>query len=122
MTPMIDVVFLLLIFFMCASTCRNSEEALHHQSREGGSGPRVNPPSHVTVRIQENGSMLLEATRLSGPEDLRRRLTLLRQVDPARKVVLAAEARVPFRYVVAAYDSALMAGMDHVRFRQPRSP
>ena len=116
---MVDVVFLLLVFFMCASTFRSSEDAIHHQNKEGDIGPRINPHSYVTIRIEGNGGMVLEATRLSSPEDLRRRLTLLRQVDPEKRVVLAAEARVPFRYVVAAYDSALMAGMAHVRFRKP---
>ena len=39
MTPMIDVVFLLLIFFICASVGQRSEALLPTQLAEGGAVP-----------------------------------------------------------------------------------
>lgn len=57
-TPMIDCIFLLLIFFMCATTFKMEEKQLSSSGAAANKvGPQGVPP--VTVAVSKDGSIIL---------------------------------------------------------------
>ena len=108
---MVDVVFLLLVFFMCATTFRRAEQSLACNLPRTGSppDPEVVPPPTLRLYIRESGRMLLNQTLLDGAEDLYHRLADIRLVRPRASIL----------YVVRAYDTALRAGVSDIRFQAP---
>ncbi len=107
LTPMIDVVFLLLVFFMLAARF-GSEQALD-LGMAGGSGKYEGPPRLVDVRpegLSLNGQPVAE-------EDLPALLADLTE-SPDDLVVLRGRDGADTQAVVHAVDILAKAGFGHV--------
>lgn len=107
LTPMIDVVFLLLVFFMLAARF-GTEQALN-LGMAGGSGKYEGPPRLVDVRpdgLSLNGQPVAE-------EDLSARLAELAE-SPDDLVVLRGRDEADTQAVVHALDLLAKAGFNHV--------
>lgn len=120
MASMVDVVFLLLIFFMCTSSLNQPENDISSQlSRLGkGRGQGAVPERLVRIRLLSlTGGVLITCDERGVPDfasleaELRRRAAL-----DDRPVVIEGQAGVPFRYMVAALDVCHRAGMRRVVF------
>jgi biopolymer transport protein ExbD len=126
MTPMIDVVFLLLIYFLCTASFAISEQVLPTALPPAGSATYTVPPE-----IQE-----LELMRISlrqPPEGLRLELngnalaSISELADRLRQLVSLADlpavldigGEVALGNVVAAYDTCLIAGVRDIHFAAP---
>ncbi len=120
MASMVDVVFLLLIFFMCTSSLNPLENDISSQlSRLGkGRGQGTEPESvvriHVLavtggVQIRCSGKTIRSFSSLE--EELKKRVEL-----DDRRVVIEGQAGVAFRYMVAALDACHRAGVRRVAF------
>jgi biopolymer transport protein ExbD len=123
MTPMIDVVFLLLIFFVCAAAGHVRESVLSTEMTAPGSvaGPQPVERDPWTVevwlalRLDETGQTTVTLNRHQQIRDLtvlEQRLTTLSELDPETPVILDIGPRVPMRDVIAAYDICLRAGFE----------
>jgi biopolymer transport protein ExbD len=123
MTPMIDVVFQLLIYFLCTASFAMSEQILPATLPQLGS-VAATPSKEIqeleVVRItlsQTDGGLhiQLNGNAVSNSADLRDRLRqLLALADlPA---VLDVSPEVELGHVIAVYDSCLAAGMHQVHF------
>lgn len=128
MTPMIDIVFLLLIFFVCASVGQIRESALPTPLAAGSietTEPVETPPMLEDVWIHlsrtaagENASSIAEVnnqiyedwTRLRGV------LTELASVAPEIPVILDIDADVPVEDFVDIYDTCRSAGFEDIQF------
>lgn len=125
MTPMIDVVFLLLVFFLCTSSFEEPEQNLAASlvvaSQTPGAGAsQPAPPELEDVKIvgESRGGVTVWTVN-SGRQtaDLAELTTLLEQlaaIDRALPVTIDAGATVPMRDVVGAYDAARAAGFGRV--------
>ena len=113
LTPLIDVVFLLLIFFMASTTfLRETELAIElPQAVVGG----VSSTAAVEVRVDAQGRYAVNGVLLPDKalETLRRALT--EQSGSRRKLVVAADARTPHEAVVRALDAAGRSGLTDIR-------
>ncbi len=112
MTPMIDVVFLLLIFFICASA-RQTREALLPANLPAGSieaagaVPAVQiDQAFVKVKQRADGTTIAEinGTDYATIDLLESQLRALAEVGPEVPVILDIEGRVPFGDVIRVYD------------------
>ncbi len=126
LTPMIDVTFQLLIFFLLTTTFRMDEGTLP------GSLPRlIAPPDqpgtsaflNVYVRPSPGGGVRFEiqgvATAMTSPADLRRHLAArLRAVGGQEYVNVLIHVRgdAEWRWAVEAQNQALRAGFRQVGF------
>ncbi len=103
MTPMIDVVFLLLIFFMCVSEM-SKLEVENVTLPEALSASPVKPGPRMTVNVMPDGGYRVEGRELS-PTALRRliagRAVMLRAPNGSSELAvrIRADAYVPYRYV-----------------------
>ena len=111
LTPLIDIVFILLVFFMLASsfmTWRSVE---------------LNAPGEaVADSMAENVSLLVEiekdGIRLAGermsPEDLKRAVEQHMRADPEQRFLLQPSEDVPLQQLVSVLDQLKLAGANNL--------
>ncbi len=127
MTPMIDVVFLLLIFFVCTASFQTIEEYLPtNLSMAKGSGTPLEPLNPVIeelepiiVRVIWNDDRVHwrvgegDYQRL---EDVRAALKLLAEIQSQLPVILDIDDEVPVGDVVQIHDICRLTGFTRVQF------
>lgn len=106
-TPLIDVMFLLLIFFMVSSTFRD-QYGIDVDLPEAASAQTEQPSPHE-VTVTEEGAYYFDGKQLDLPE-LQEALLALIATDAEAQVVLRCDAGADFRHAVAAIDAARQAG------------
>ena len=129
LAPMVDVVFLLLIFFISTTTFRRAEGLLAAQlPRQGSQSDRVSLPiSPIFVHLVETGpgptdySITIE-NFIDQPTSFNELADFLRNVqenpgfDELTPVVIKAAVEVKWDHVVACWNAAVRAGSRHVSF------
>jgi biopolymer transport protein ExbD len=112
LTPMIDVVFLMLIFFMVSTsfTASNSIKLDLPQSKAQAANKEV---EQVTVSIDANGRLFVQ-DELVEDGDLRRCVLNVSKGDPNMRVVLRADAEAKHKRVVYVLDTIRELGMGKV--------
>ena len=113
LTPLIDVVFLLLIFFMASTTFLRGSRLAIELPQAAGEGASSAP--EVEVRVDADGRYAVNGRLL--PDDA---LDALRQAlaaaaDGGHRVVVAADARTPHQAVVRVLDAARRNGLTDIR-------
>ena len=118
MTPMIDVVFLLLVFFVCASVGQLPDSLLPAELGPGSTAAEVElpPPSledaeHQEVRVglrpgKVTGTVTIQLNAQPVPTtaELRQRLVQLADIDPLTKIVLDIDDQLTTQQFISIYD------------------
>lgn len=124
MTPLIDIVFQLLIFFVCASTGHLREFLLPTDLAAGGTPTEIPqhveaPISHVWIRLHRDGDLTI--TEIEGtpyrPED--NMSGLLRQLAQAAEdapLILEIDGEVPMGDAISVFDQCKGAGFKSIQF------
>ena len=118
MTPMIDVVFLLIIFFLVSSHLARQETQMQlelpvAQSADDDIEQEI---PRVTVNVKEDGSIWLAARPVS-PELLRQRLTVAREREGDRLEVRIRSSRTaPYASVEPILLACTDSGIWNVTF------
>ncbi len=108
LTPLIDVVFLLLIFFM-VSTTFTRESHLEVELPEASGDPVASSEiRQIDVVINAEGQYILNQKTLvnNRRETLERGVRELAEGDNSLPFIITADARTPHEYVVRAMDVA----------------
>lgn len=125
MTPMVDVTFLLLIFFMVtASFSLQKSIAMPNQQSESPSRNHEElTPEEVTLRVDEYGSFLLLTPQWDMETPAKQRL-----VDGLRTALVESSAQTSLQIevhelarlgsLVDAMDAGTIAGFEDLRVRQ----
>ena len=118
-TPLIDVLFLLIIFFAVTGTFKRVGELELQLPTSSTSTPTLEgEPSHeVEVILTENGRLLLGGEETPMPE-LKGRLLEILAGDSSSRVMIKAEAGVPHGDVVWVLDIVRDAGFPGSPFGQ----
>ena len=117
LTPLIDVVFLLLIFFMVSTTfIRESEIEL--TLPEASEEVRENPLDTIEVAIDANGRYFVNGNALLNTQidTMRHALNEVRPVDAEPVVIISADANASHQSVVTVMDAARQAGLTRITF------
>lgn len=115
-TPMLDVVFLLLCFFVATSVYSQWESAVDVQlpTAETGSTPdRL--PGEIIINVDESGAIRVNERTLSADE-LLRRCRILAKNFPGHPVVVRADRRTPYENVMRVIDVCRKADIYAIRF------
>ncbi len=112
MTPLIDVVFLMLIFFM-VSTSFDVATQLHLELPESHAKPSEEKPRQLTVAIDAQGRLFVQGEPVRD-EDLRRRILNVTHGDRRMPVVLRADADARHKRVVLVMDVLQQLGLTRV--------
>lgn len=129
MTPMIDVVFLLLVFFVCASVGQKPDLLLPADLADGSttteiqlppSDPDELPPQKVQIDLTRSpdGRLLiyLNNGRLAGAQELRQRLQTLAELDPRSQIILNTADEVSNQQWIAVYDLCQSLAFESISF------
>jgi len=111
LTPLIDVVFLLLIFFMVSTTfTKETHLEIDLPEAVGEAANSETDPLEIIINAAGdyalNGKSLVNNTAAT----LRSALTELSEGDTSRALIITADANAPHQYVVRAMDSAGQLG------------
>jgi len=102
LTPMIDVVFLLIIFFMVATSFSEMERDIELELPEVASASALtSAPKQRVVVVQAEGQIRLDGENVSLGE-LTQRLAAARSEYPELSVVIRGDAACAFQHVAAS--------------------
>ncbi len=113
LAPMIDVVFLLLVFFMVATTFAREEEQLDVNLPASEAGEGAEPTDEITIVLHQDGSVLVNGDPLDEAA-LPARLKLLADEDDSLPVTIRGDRDVVLQRVVAVMDACVLAGLTDV--------
>mgnify|MGYP000076310971 CR=1 FL=1 len=115
LTPLIDVVFLLLIFFM-VSTTFTKETHLEINLPQAEGQAQTDPPEVIDILIAQDGTFSVNGTPLvnTQPDTLKRALRELSGGDNERPLTITADAKTPHQSVVTAMDVAGQLGFSRL--------
>lgn len=126
MTPMIDVVFLLLVFFVWTASFQIIEQILPSElsSQIGTQPSSLTPPpikdfDDIVVTIAYDGQVptwTLNKQPIDQIEEVQSRLASIASVNSAAPVILHPQPNVPLEFVIQSYDAAKLNGFTKVAF------
>lgn len=111
LTPLIDVVFILLVFFMLASSF--TEWRTIHLNMPADTGASTGAVSPLIVLVRRDGRLELNDEILS-QEDLVQRLTLVLRNDPDRPVLINPEEGTTLGKVVDVLNQLAANGIENI--------
>jgi biopolymer transport protein ExbD len=115
LTPLIDVVFLLLIFFMVSTTFDTTSE-LKIELPEASAQKKMNQKNPITILIDPRGFYYINGKRLKNTNAELLLLELHRIVgsDKDTPVVIQSDANSPVQSLVTALDIVGQMSMTHL--------
>ena len=118
MTPMIDVVFLLIIFFLVSSHLAKQESQLPLPLPAAESGEARDEMYHqrVVVNVKSDGAMSLAGRNVSSDELERRLQNEHERVGADLEVRIRCDRNVPFQFVRPILLAVSGAGIGNVTF------
>lgn len=111
LTPMIDMMFLLLIFFLVATTFHKEERELQVALPfADAAGPISTTLREIIINVDEAGRIIV-AGRAVDTEELRRVIEEAVRVNPGQKVSVRGDRRSNYGAVVKVLDICKAAGI-----------
>jgi len=110
LTPMIDVVFQLLIFFMVATTFLDPEKEIGIELPEATSGVASEEAEELIINIFADGRIVLSGREIPS-DDLLSELKAAAQANPQTPVTIRGDRLVHHERVVQVMDACGQAGL-----------
>ncbi len=120
LTPLIDVVFLLLIFFMVSTTFDTTSQ-LKIKLPEASESRTSDPPEKLNLMIDANGSFFLNSRELTNNKSATLRAALERAMDGSKlPIVIQSDADSPVQSLVTAMDVVGQLGLTQISIATTR--
>ena len=119
MTPMIDVVFELIIFFVVTlKMATDKDETVRLEDGKHGVilTPEELPPSHITIDIAKNGRISMSNITLHGPEITRKIQQRVSKYGPDFPVLIRADWRCKHKAVAEVMNACTAGGVWKIAF------
>ena len=116
-TPLIDVVFLLLIFFMVSTTFDRQSE-LNIELPEASGEIEETEQQDIEISIDANGKFTINDHEVinTSIETLLRALREAAGTESEPRVIISADKNTPHQSVMTAMDAARQLGFIHITF------
>jgi biopolymer transport protein ExbD len=101
LVPLTDMVFNLLIFFMCATTFVQVEKEMSLQLPKIGSASGLTPsvtPQQLIINIRQDGTSVISGTPYTDPAALAQRIREAIARDNSQIVIIRADERAIVKY------------------------
>lgn len=124
LTPLIDVVFLLLIFFMVSTTFNQSTELTIDLPTATSNAPSSDRSLNVELVITADGQYVINGQTLINERvaTLVRGLKEVTQGDYTRPLIITADAKAPYEMVLRVYDAASSLGITKLAHTAQKEP
>ncbi|MBF0470116.1 MAG: biopolymer transporter ExbD [Gammaproteobacteria bacterium] len=116
-TPLIDVVFLLLIFFMVSTTFQK-ERAVTIELPQASSDERMKQQDPLELVISAEGNYYIGGRKVtkSNRQQLTQAIALALKESDEKRVTIRADQQTPHQAVITAMDAIRHAGIAHIGF------
>ncbi len=116
-TPLIDVVFLLLIFFMVSTTFQRESEITIELPESSGEIAKTEKKV-IEISIDNQGRYFVNQRRIkdSDIKTLKKAIKITRGDTKEPKLIISADKMTPHQFVVRAMDAARQLGLVHLTF------
>ncbi|WP_264214485.1 ExbD/TolR family protein [Leisingera thetidis] len=114
LVPMIDVMLILLVFFMVTSTYLNLDMIPAVKPSEGAAGSPQIPAGTLMIRLGADGVPVLRGTALEG-DTLRAALAAAMAEEPLTQVVILPSGAARTQALITVMDTAALAGVTRLR-------
>ena len=111
MTPLIDVVFLLLIFFMVSTTFK-SESGIELKLPKASSKAVATPLKIIEISLNERHQLFVGKEKIAGAKLLAKLKELAPNGD--RPILIRADGKAQHKAVVFIMDAAAAAGIEKI--------
>lgn len=116
LAPLVDVLLLLLIFFLLTwNAARNENELDVKIPKASAATEKTAPIGDVIVNVKSDGSVVVNRRTLSGP-DLVSLLKGLVQLNPDQAVVIRGDEAGAYKYIVNVLNTCSEAGITNIAF------
>ena len=114
LTPIIDIVFLLLIFFLVATTFQQTEREIDIALPDTESGAPISVAlRELVINVDSNGGLIVSG-RTVAPDDLRDIVEQVVKTNPEQKVSIRGDRDAAFGAVAVALDICRGAGVQEI--------
>jgi len=114
--PMVDVVFLLLIFFLLTWNFARYETELEVTVPEASEGKEVRRAAgDVILNVKSDGTVVMNR-RTMDMDELKNTLTEIAKLYPDQAIVLRGDQSVDFKHIVQVLDICTAANITNVAF------
>lgn len=111
MTPVIDMVFLLLIFFLVATTFHQTERQMQIALPFAGSAePLSTMLKELVVNVDAQGGIVVSGRSMQ-PEELRALVERAVAGNPEQKVTVRGDRHAAYAHIVAVLDACKAGGI-----------
>lgn len=125
LAPLVDVLFLLVIFFAVTSHYARHEQVMDISvpAAEEGKDKKSRTVGEIIVNIKSAGEIVVNGQELT-TDDLLGKLRNITAVNPDQAVILRGDKVVPYDHIVRVMDICQKAGIWNIAFatRQPEAP
>ena len=116
MAPLMDIVFLILIWFISASIYAKWETKITVKvptAKTGNYSKRF--PGEIILNISKDGQTYMNSTQVSN-QRLMKLLTELTKVFPNQPVIIRADKKTPYEYTINVLDICKQSGINIISF------
>lgn len=111
LTPMIDTVFLLLTFFLVATTFQQAEREMRIALPEASSAlPITAGFREIVINVDDQGLLVVNGA-VTAPDQLRTMITDAVAANTEQKVTIRGDRRAAYEHIAAALDICKGAGV-----------
>ena len=110
LAPMIDVVFLLLIFFMVATTFIEREKEMAVDLPTAESGEEVMSPDEIVINLLLDGTIKMNGVVVA-QEEFVEALERAARTNSETPVTIRGDKEIPYQRVVTVMDTCLKTGL-----------
>ncbi len=111
MTPLIDMVFLLLIFFLVATTFHQTEREMQIALPNATfAGPISTALREIIINVDADGNIIVNG-RILDPQDLQRLVEETVAANPDQKVTVRGDRDTPYANIVRVLDICKGSGI-----------
>lgn len=117
MAPLIDCVFLLLIFFLVAATLQKPHlEQPIRLAHAAATKKKIVEPTTLIIELAHDGNIYIDGQQMT-KRLLRKRLRQAKEEAPDRRVRIDSDRQTAFQHIVYLVDVLQFEGLNHVGFR-----
>lgn len=123
LTPLIDVVFLLLIFFMVSTTFDKQAELSIDLPEADGKPVKVQKTFKIEIAIDGQGHYFVNQRRLKEDnlKTLKRAIEIIKADNKNPQVIISSDKNTPYQAFITAMDAAKQLGLEHVNLATKNS-
>lgn len=113
LTPLIDVVFLLLVFFLVATTFRKDEVELDLQLPEASTGEAAEKSRPIVINVRADGALYVDGKMLRMPA-LEQKLRAAARRNKKQEVLIRGDTQSQFGVVARVLDACRAAPLRQI--------